>query len=134
MRFTGREKAVGGRGAEGHLRRWAAVVEVLAADGQAGSAYTGRTAETTVEIPREGGPDKPARYEWLVGYFRGPSAVSITNAASASQRRGAGFNSSRTSSAVVPLNSPLYLFFASYAATARRTTGCSSGVKFMTVI
>ena len=70
----------------------------------------------------------------LVEYFPGPSAVSITNPASASQRRGDGFNSSRTSLAVVPMNLPLYLFFASYATTARRTTGCSSGVNSMTVI
>ena len=78
---------------------------------------------------------RSARYGLLVGYFTGPSAVSITNAASAAQRRGDGFNSSRTSSAVVPLNIPLCPFFASwYAATARRTTGCSSSVKSMTVI
>ena len=64
----------------------------------------------------------------------GPSAVPITNAASSAQRTGDGFNSSRISSAVVPLNSPLCPFFASwYATTARRTTGCSSGVKSMTV-
>ena len=63
----------------------------------------------------------------------GPSAVSITNAASSVQRAGDGFNSSRTSSAVVPLNGPSCRFVAWYAATARRTTGCSSIVSSMTV-
>ena len=71
----------------------------------------------------------------LAGYFRGPSADSITNAASATQRMGDGFSSSRSSSAVVRLNAPLCPFFASwYAATARRTTSCSSRVKSMTVM
>ncbi len=71
----------------------------------------------------------------LVEYFPGPSAVSMTNPASTTQRMGDGFNSSRTSLAVVPVNAPLCPFFISrYAATARRTTGCSSGVKSMTVI
>ncbi len=65
----------------------------------------------------------------------GPSALSITNAASLFQRTGDGLNSSRISSAVVPPKAPLWSFFISlYAATARRTTGCSSGVKFMNVI
>ena len=63
----------------------------------------------------------------------GSSTVSITSAARAAQRTRDGLNSSRISSAVVALNGPLCPFFASYAATARRTTGCSSGVKSMTV-
>ena len=50
----------------------------------------------------------------LTGYFPGPSAVSITNAASAAQRMGDGSNSSRTASAVVRPNIPLYPFFASW--------------------
>ena len=105
-------------------------------DGEAGITYKWSRAEAAFEVPREGGPDEPARYEWLVGYFRGPSAVSITNAASASQRRGDGFNSSRISEAVVPPKAPLcsFFFISWYAATARRTMGSSSGVKSMTVI
>ena len=72
----------------------------------------------------------------LVEYLPGPSAVSITNPASATQRRGDGFNSSRTSLAVVPPKAPScsFFFISRYAATARRTTGCSSGVRSMTVI
>ena len=64
----------------------------------------------------------------------GPSPTCITYAASAVQRIGDGFSSSRISSAVVPLNGPSYSFFALYAATARRTTGCSCRVKFMTLM
>ena len=59
----------------------------------------------------------------------GPSAVSITKSASSVQRVGDGVSSSRISSAVLLLNGPFCPFFASrYAATARRTTGFSSGV------
>ena len=51
------------------------------------------------------------------------------------QRARDGFSSSRISLAVVPPKAPLGLSFISrYAATARRTTGCSSGVKSMTVV
>ena len=64
----------------------------------------------------------------------GPSAVSITNAASSAQRTGDGLNSSRISSAVLLLKGPFCPFFARrYAATARRTTGSSTGVMSMLV-
>ena len=96
-----------------------------AQDGQTASfcEFSGKSVERRTVVKR--------RYRPLRA---GPSATCITYAASSVQRTGDGFSSSRISSAVVPLNGPSYSFFALYAATARRTTGCSSGVKSMTVI
>ena len=45
-------EAVGGRQSERHLGGRHVRVGVFAADGEAWSSYTGRTAETTLEVPR----------------------------------------------------------------------------------
>ena len=50
--FTGREMAVGGGQAERHLGGLERRVGILTADGEAGIAHTGKTAEAGSGVPR----------------------------------------------------------------------------------